>query len=437
VTLDAGTQATGTVSSGAATHEGHGYWTYAPSQAESNGDLVAFTFENSAAVSATVQIYTSFPQTVDVAAGVTLSAVTHTGAVIPTVTNLTNAPTAGDLTATMKTSVENTVWNANASAHTSAGTLGGNLDVKVSTVSGGSFTNADFGIVDTGTAQSATSTTIVLRAAAAFANTELVGQTVFIASASTGSGQVRQITAYNGATDTATVDAWTTTPTGTITYRVFATAPASATILAPVNVTQWLGSSAPANTGDAFARLGAPVTATISQDIAAVKTDTANAVTKATDIQGRIPTALVSGRIDASVGAMAANVVNASALASDAVAEITVGVVDQTMTGHTTSGTVGGALNAAGSSGDPWSTVLPASYASGTAGGIIGNNINASITSRASQTSVDTVGTNVAAVKAKTDSLTFTKPGEIDANIQSVNDTTVTGTGTGTTKWGA
>ncbi len=65
VTLDAGTQATGSVGSGAATHEGHGYWTYAPSQAETNGDLVAFTFENSSAVNATVQIYTSFPQTGD------------------------------------------------------------------------------------------------------------------------------------------------------------------------------------------------------------------------------------------------------------------------------------------------------------------------------------------------------------------------------------
>lgn len=58
VTLDAGTQATGTVGSGACTHEGNGYHTYAPSQAESNGDLVAFTFTGSGAVPQTVQIYT-------------------------------------------------------------------------------------------------------------------------------------------------------------------------------------------------------------------------------------------------------------------------------------------------------------------------------------------------------------------------------------------
>jgi hypothetical protein len=47
-------------------------------------------------------------------------------------------------------------------------------------------------------------------------------------------------------------------------------------------------------------------------------------------------------------------------------------VLDQTMSGHTTSGTAGGALNAAGSTGDPWNTPLPGAYTSGTAGYIIG-----------------------------------------------------------------
>lgn len=57
VTLDAGTQATGTVGSGACVHEGNGYHTYAPSQAETNGDLAAFTFTGSGAVPQTVQVY--------------------------------------------------------------------------------------------------------------------------------------------------------------------------------------------------------------------------------------------------------------------------------------------------------------------------------------------------------------------------------------------
>lgn len=65
VTIDAGTQSIGSVGSGICTHEGNGYHTYAPSQAETNGDLVAFTFIGTGAVSSTVQIYTGFPQSVD------------------------------------------------------------------------------------------------------------------------------------------------------------------------------------------------------------------------------------------------------------------------------------------------------------------------------------------------------------------------------------
>lgn len=72
VTLDAGTQATGSVGSGACTHEGTGYHTYAPAQAETNGDLAAFTFHGTGAVPATVQIYTSFPQSVDNATNIAL-----------------------------------------------------------------------------------------------------------------------------------------------------------------------------------------------------------------------------------------------------------------------------------------------------------------------------------------------------------------------------
>jgi len=58
VTGDAGTQATGSVGSGACTHEGNGYHTYAPAQAETNYDLIAFTFAGTGAVPQTVQVYT-------------------------------------------------------------------------------------------------------------------------------------------------------------------------------------------------------------------------------------------------------------------------------------------------------------------------------------------------------------------------------------------
>lgn len=62
VTIDGGTQGAG---AGTVAHEGNGYWSYAPTQAETNGAHIAFTFTNSSAVPVTVQVYTTFPQTGD------------------------------------------------------------------------------------------------------------------------------------------------------------------------------------------------------------------------------------------------------------------------------------------------------------------------------------------------------------------------------------
>lgn len=65
VTGDAGTQAAGSVGSGACTHEGNGFHTYAPAQAETNYAHIAFTFTGTGAIPATIQVYPSFPQTGD------------------------------------------------------------------------------------------------------------------------------------------------------------------------------------------------------------------------------------------------------------------------------------------------------------------------------------------------------------------------------------
>jgi len=59
VTKDAGTQAIGSVGSGAATSEGNGYYTYAPSQSETDGDLLAYTFIGTGAIPVTVQVVPS------------------------------------------------------------------------------------------------------------------------------------------------------------------------------------------------------------------------------------------------------------------------------------------------------------------------------------------------------------------------------------------
>lgn len=79
-------------------------------------------------------------------------------------------------------------------------------------------------------------------------------------------------------------------------------------------------------TGDAYARLGAPVGASISADIAGVKTQTGAIETDTQDIQSRLPAALVSGRMDASVGAMQNDVMTAAAAAADLTTELQAGL---------------------------------------------------------------------------------------------------------------
>lgn len=65
ITGDAGTQAVGSVGSGACASEGNGLYTYVPAQAETNYDHIAFTFIGTGAIPATVQVYPSWPQTGD------------------------------------------------------------------------------------------------------------------------------------------------------------------------------------------------------------------------------------------------------------------------------------------------------------------------------------------------------------------------------------
>jgi len=59
---------------------------------------------------------------------------------------------------------------------------------------------------------------------------------------------------------------------------------------------------------------------------------------------------------------------------------------DQTLASHLASGSTGAALNAAGAAGDPWSTTIPGAYGAGTAGYIVGTNVDALISSRLAPT---------------------------------------------------
>lgn len=249
-------------------------------------------------------------------------------------------------------------------------------------------------------------------------------------------------------------------------------------------------------TGDGFARLGAPAGASVSADVAAVKVDTAAIlVDTGTTLDARIPAALVGGRIDSSVGAMAAAVVTAGSIAADAItdakvaSDVTIASVTGAVGSVTAAVTVGAnndktgyGLSAAAVQAI-WDALTSALTTVGSIGKLIVDNLNATISSRASQTSVDTVDdfldtemaatlaavdtevaaiktvtdalpnagaltslatqasvntiddfldTEVAAIKAKTDQLTFTVANTVDANLEAVD-----GSGTGVDKLAA
>lgn len=71
-----------------------------------------------------------------------------------------------------------------------------------------------------------------------------------------------------------------------------------------------------------------------------------------------------------------------AAAGSASAADIADAVWDEALSGHLTAGSTGDALNdAGGAASDPWSTTLPGSYNSGEAGWILGNRLDAKITS--------------------------------------------------------
>lgn len=78
-----------------------------------------------------------------------------------------------------------------------------------------------------------------------------------------------------------------------------------------------------AQTGDNYARLGAPAGASVSADIAAVQTDTNAIETDTQDIQTRLPAALVGGRIDANMGAISTSATAADNLEASALGIVT------------------------------------------------------------------------------------------------------------------
>lgn len=77
--------------------------------------------------------------------------------------------------------------------------------------------------------------------------------------------------------------------------------------------------------------------------------------------------------------------------------DLAVAVVDQSLTGHTTSGTVGGAINSAGAAADPLNATWPGSYGTNTFAYWIASMLDAPVTSRAGSDSAEIAVTSTVA----------------------------------------
>lgn len=174
---------------------------------------------------------------------------------------------------------------------------------------------AAFGILESGTAQSATATTLVGRAAGAVADDAFNGCVLLVLGSTQGYWQAATITDTTLSNDTFTVGAWPgATPSGTITY-VIVGVPNSSTSPIAANLTQISGAAV--NTSSA--QLGVNVvnaagTAWGSGAItaASIASDAITAAKIATD-------AITAGKI-------AADAIGASELAADAATEIATAV---------------------------------------------------------------------------------------------------------------
>lgn len=257
------------------------------------------------------------------------------------------------------------------------------------------------------------------------------------------------ISDYTGSTKTVTLAAGTTfTAAATDNISVMGPAPLQPTVAA-----RTLDVSSGGEAGVDWANVGSATT-TVGLSGTTVKTAT-DVETDTADIQTRLPAALVSGRMDSSTGAMAANVLTATAINADAftAAKFAADVTTELQSGLATSAalatvdTVVDAIKAvtdllpdAGAL-----TSLATQASVNTIDGIVDSILvdtaeigvaGAGLTVLATAANLATVDTVVDAIKVQTDKLTFTVANQLDANVQSINDVTITGDGAPGTEFG-
>lgn len=292
---------------------------------------------------------------------------------------------------------------------TTTRTITGGTVTTNSDKTGYALTTLESLILHSGTAQAGAAGTITLAAGASGTNNLYKGLVIKIYGG-TGAGQARTITAYDGTTKVATVAwNWATDPDNTSTYGVLAAANPSLNSSLQVATTAsdpWATALPGAyGAGTAGKIIGDNLNATVSSRSSHSAADVWTSVT-------RTLTALDED----------STILDLNATTIGTVTSVTNGVTVSTNNDKT-----GYALSAAGVDA-VWDEVTTGHTTTSSYGKLLTDNINATVSSRASQTSVDTiddfVDTEVAAIKAKTDQLTFTTANQVDATTITNSDKT-------------
>ena len=300
--------------------------------------------------------------------GVSITSVTGT---VTTVTNLTNAPTVGDFTAAMKTSLNAlSALDATISSRLApAGTLAAVTNL-TNAPTAGDFTatmktslNALSALDATISSRLASAAYTTAPAAAAIADAvwdeTLAGH---LSAGSTG-------TALNAAGSTG--DPWATTLPGPYGDN-------SAGKILGTNLDAAVSTRTELIDLNALSALDV----TISSRLAS-----ANYVAPLNASGTRVALGLGSANLDTQLSTISAktDLIPASPITvSDipTIVDIADAVWNETLADHLSAGSTGTALNAAGSSGDPWATTLPGPYGDNSAGKILGTNLDTTISSR-------------------------------------------------------
>lgn len=383
VTGDGGTQAVGSVGSGACTHEGHGLHSYAPSQAETNYETVSYTFVGTGA--GTVSVHHN-PDTVkaDIAA---LDAVADA---IKVKTDFLPSETAGSAGG---------VFIAGTNAATTVN-FTGNLSGSVGSVTGavGSVTGNVGGNV-TGSVGSISGITFPTNFAA-MAITVGGAVTVGTNSDKTGYSLTQSF------------------PTNFAAMAI--TAGGAVTVGTNSDKTGYsLTQSFPANFASLGITAGGAVTVGTNNDktgYSLTQSFPANFASMSIDANGRLDIIKVAGTTQTT---------------GDIYGAVPGLVWDVVLSGHLTAGSTGAALNAAGSAGDPWVTALPGAYGAGSAGKILGD----ALTGHVAQTGdgYDLLQNNVyglAEIRSAIDLVSLSIVGIPASTMNALDSTSIPGTPT-------